>query len=719
MLRHTDDHTCTQSTLQREKDGLILSLSASTINRWLFAAMSLLACVLIYTTAQQWQNGVLAHEHRFKPIEGEEHLAGHHQGRIWRDNDSLYWIRYARDMVSTGQWRIRHTYADNAPFGRPVHWSQSIAWQLVVQGWVRAQLTGESLRVAIENAAVWTGPLQHALFVVGFGWLIWKRLGLLPALIWMSSLVTMRALDWCFNAMRPDHHGWHLIASIGSLLTLILGGLGWTETQTKPSGATGSIWLRPLHPPPWPEARWHFVLSGILGGIGLWTGATMQLAGIALFTASAMLLMVMMPQRFHEAIAGTVYRPVLWRIWGYTGAGVAILFYLIEYAPHFPGMRLEINHPLYAVSWICATEAVARLATWQMASQRRWWQLSIPFLWVLGALSLPAMLALGPAEWHSIRDPVMMRLHDTIMEFFAFQSNYGNQPGQAYLRYFGILPIFFLLVPLVGRNLTTGVYEWTALSLAMISAIAYMVLAHHQIRWLDLATTSSLLLAVVSLDVIRRHAGQTRIGKWGFAGLMILLLMQPVVWGTLRQGVLNSMRDPAVHNQLLARSIFQRQAAVRMQEARDEATWHILTDPDMGANLQYYGDIPVVTTLYWENMEGLHDAAAFFAATNFDHARDIAQRRGLTHVVLPASTAIAIVQAFHYKHTGDETGRGAEWTVGGMMLRFPDQLPEWIERDAELEQLLTPRYMYQNNQTIEEPLLVYTMQWEPEHDGAE
>lgn len=686
-----------------------MSLSASTFNRWMFVAMALLACGLIYTTARQWQAGVLAHEGRFQPVEGEEHLAGHHQGRIWRDNDSLYWIRYARDMVSAKQWRIRHTYADNAPFGRPVHWSQSIAWQLVVQGWVRAKVTGESLLVAIENAAVWTGPLQHALFVIGSGWLIWRRLGLLPALIWMSSLVTMRALDWCFNAMRPDHHGWHLIASIGSLLALILGGLGWTQIQPNSGGSAESIWLRPLHPPSWTEARRHFVLSGILGGIGLWTGATMQLAGIALFTASAMLLMVVMPQRFHEAVAGTIYRPILWRIWGYTGAGVALFFYLIEYAPSFPGMRLEINHPLYALSWVCAAEAVARLAAWQMADQRNGWKLSVPAAWVLGALILPAMLALGPAEWHSIRDPVMLRLHDTIMEFYTFRFNFGDRLGQAYLRYFGILPIFFVIVPLVGRKLSTGVYEWTALSLTLIAAAAYMTLAHHQIRWLDLATTSSLLLAVVSLDVVRRHAQAIPQGRWGFALLMAMLMAQPIAWGTLRQGVLTSLMNPSIHNPFLARSIYYRQAASRLREVRGDTTWHILTDPDMGAKLQFYGDIPVVTTLYWENMDGLHDATTFFASTDMNVARDIARRRDLTHVVLPASSAIAIVQAFHYKHTGDETGRGAEWTVGGMMLRFPEQLPDWIQRDEELEQRISPRYVYQDGETLTDRLLVFTI----------
>src|SRR6185369_5985790 len=37
--------------------------------------------------------------------------------------DAQTWVRYALALDSTGAWRLRHTEIDNAPHGRPVHWS--------------------------------------------------------------------------------------------------------------------------------------------------------------------------------------------------------------------------------------------------------------------------------------------------------------------------------------------------------------------------------------------------------------------------------------------------------------------------------------------------------------------------------------------------------------------------------------------------------------------
>src|SRR5689334_6326671 len=55
-------------------------------------------------------------------------------GGIYLDNDSYYWLSYARRMANGENWRIRYTYADNTPYGRPVHWSQSVSWLLVLFG---------------------------------------------------------------------------------------------------------------------------------------------------------------------------------------------------------------------------------------------------------------------------------------------------------------------------------------------------------------------------------------------------------------------------------------------------------------------------------------------------------------------------------------------------------------------------------------------------------
>ena len=50
--------------------------------------------------------------------------------RFFLDNDSYAWLAHARDLMASGDWRIRHTFMDNAPFGRDLHWSHPILWGL-------------------------------------------------------------------------------------------------------------------------------------------------------------------------------------------------------------------------------------------------------------------------------------------------------------------------------------------------------------------------------------------------------------------------------------------------------------------------------------------------------------------------------------------------------------------------------------------------------------
>jgi tetratricopeptide (TPR) repeat protein len=69
--------------------------------------------------------------------------------------------------------------------------------------------------------------------------------------------------------------------------------------------------------------------------------------------------------------------PSLWRVWGWSGAATSIFFYLVEYFPSHLGMRLEVNHPLYALAWAGGGEIIFRLCRWlgggKLAEQPREW----------------------------------------------------------------------------------------------------------------------------------------------------------------------------------------------------------------------------------------------------------------------------------------------------------------------------------------------------------
>ena len=106
-----------------------------------------------------------------------------------------------------------------------------------------------------------------------------------------------------------------------------------------------------------------------------------------------------------------------WRVFGLAGAGAALLFYLLEYAPAPLSFRLEVNHPIYALAFFLGGEFLCRAQRLLFIRVRRksdqvWAAACATALAVIGAA-----IFLGPMEWHAMRQPFMQRLHEEIAEF--------------------------------------------------------------------------------------------------------------------------------------------------------------------------------------------------------------------------------------------------------------------------------------------------------------
>lgn len=654
-----------------------------------FWLLALVIGVYLVAFAGRWSSVIHSYESYFLPANKTEEAAASNRGRIFLDNDSCYWIGYAQEMARTGAWRIRHTEFDNTPQGRPVHWSQSISWLLLLAGSVRHLATGEALPFAIEQAAHWIGPLQAFLLIVGTGYLLFVRLGLVPAAIWMLNLMTIIPVQWSFHPMRPDHHGLHLALVLSGLICLVLGGLGWTRSASGPRAAPGLF--TPLRLPDQQQARRYFIAAGILGGLGVWTGASVQLFGVGLFAAGALLLVFFMPAQLSGSSAEqTTYEPSLWRLWAITGAVTSLAFYLVEYAPSLPGMRLEINHPLYAVSWLCVGELLTRLSARKMrgAAVR---PILIALL-CLGALLLPGLLFLGPSEWHAMRDPMMQRMHRFIGEFRPYQTIVAAAPWRTTFFNFGLLPAFVVLAPFLTDEKRTTLYEWAALWMAFVPALAFAGLTLWQSRWMNCFAASSLLLAVVTLSILwRDQNAKGRVAPWFYA-LTAAVAAQSLLFAGLQIQVLQFRDLTKARIPELTSPILKRQFAGKLGALDTNGTFRLMAAPDMAARLYFFGHLPSVASYYWENLEGLRAAASFFATDNDEEARRIAQERGITHVVLPPINDVA--RMLYYVKNGYSSEAGARDSMAGRLLTQPDALPSWIGRDAALERSLQPGYLF-------------------------
>jgi hypothetical protein len=191
--------------------------------------------------------------------------------------------------------------------------------------------------------------------------------------------------------------------------------------------------------------RW-FVGSAAAAAVALWVSAATAvpvLVGIGLGA-----LLTLSPLVGSPSASGTWRaEPALWRLWGATGAALSLLFYVIEYAPAHFGVRLEVNHPLYAAAWLGAGDVLFRCgrrlqrkhevgplisgaAPWQKAfvEPDRLWIL----LDALLILPLPALILLARASTFSLADPFLWTLHQRfIVEFLSLSRHLAlMSPGE-------------------------------------------------------------------------------------------------------------------------------------------------------------------------------------------------------------------------------------------------------------------------------------------------
>jgi hypothetical protein len=638
-----------------------------------------------------WNKAVGAYESYFQPAPGAPPLPEIH-GRIFLDHDAYHWISYAREMARTGAWRVRHTKIDNAPFGRPVHWSQSISWLLVGAGWLCHRLTGEPMDAAIEAGALWIGPVQLAVLIGLVGLLIYRRMGAAPSGIWMLSMAAMGNIYWIFQTLKPDHHGLQLGFVLGSLVSLLCGGLGWIRRT--PAATRESAWFQTLELPDAKTARRCFVLSGVLGGLGFWTGATVQLVGIGVIAMSALWLVIFMPSEVRDRMGETVsYQPGLWRLWALTGAVTSLALYLVEYFPAHMEMRLEVNHPLYALAWLCAGEILMLFSGWKLKVR--------PFhradmvrllLFSAGAAVLPVLIVAGPSDWHYLRTPLSWRLSQFIVEGWSLTKFAGERTTPLLIAGMGVLPVFLLAAPWLASSGRASLYEWAVLWMSFVPSLVYLIAGFMQIRWMSLYTGMVTWLMVPVLTVLWRDSTRQGWPKTLLKPVMAVLIVQAVVLGGLQVDELRQIsRGHTLRNDLVTR-ILERYFVTGLVALNADGKMRVLTEMDFAVPLYYFSGIPGIASYYWENRDGVQAAADFFADPGDAEAARVARERGVTHVILPQDPGF--VRMFHFIKRGYISEEEERASMAGRLVAHSKSLPPWIRQDEGLTRRASAEYRF-------------------------
>ena len=533
-------------------------------------------------------------------------------------SDGMEWIILTQEMIAKGEWRLRATDGDNWPAGREVHWSSPLMWWLIACAKVARLWNGESLAAAVESVAPWANTLFLFLLLAFLPLHAGRRFGWPAGGVVALGLVTLYPLYEFFSVGYPDHHG---LVTAGCLLgayALAAGGGGWV-------GDAGGAAPSP------DTARRSFAAAGLAGAFALWISAA---TAIPVITALGLGGLVVSRLARGRTPVGMRYEPRLWRWWSWTGAAGSLAFYLLEYFPGHLGMRLEVNHPLYALAWLAGGEIVCRAGAWLAGgrlAERRGDRALLAAAFCAVALP-PALALLFPGRFFLVSDPFVWALHrDYIVEFAPVWRRLREMPWADSLTvYGGAVPVALAgtAATLLWRRLDV---TWRSrLLLVVAPALVVTLLGCRQSRWLGVCY--GLWIAVIPVWLGALAATELPHGPWSrIVPVLLVIGMLPfpfqaaTTWWHLFR--------PTQMARTTAAMLYVRDISQRLRLGTGNSPLVVASGPTTTTWLMYYGGARGLGTLYWENAAGLKASAAIFGARTDEEALAQIRRHGVTHLV--------------------------------------------------------------------------------------
>jgi len=534
--------------------------------------------------------------------------------------DARWWVLHTRQMLREGTWRVRSTPLDNAPEGREVHWGSLLVWVLGGLAWLRSLGTGEPAWHFVSDAALAAGPLLMAVFFAALFRTAWRAFGPVPALAYLLALLTSNAVLRTFQLGEADHHGIVLAFASGSLLCILAGGSGFAKKSDTAA------------------PRW-FAASGLLGAAALWVSASTSLPILAATGAGGLLAGWVCGGRNGT----TLLRPRLWFTWSAWGCAGSLGFYLLEYFPRHMSLRLEVNHPLYALAWLGGGWLLFRILEAAPAkkplfrSAADWAKAAV--CTALAATPL-LLIALAGDKCFWVSDKFLLSLHkEYILEFQSLAGLAGAKntgPLAPVVAHFWALAALASAAALWFPSGKGGAFRARILVL-LPPTLAMQALALWQVRWGTAAAALwALWILVAAAEALRPDRKNSLwpaacIATIPWAALLLGPLPMAAASAKFEKTCLDAPLSEEVGGNLLVRDI-----AHRLIESSPAQTPTVLTGPNTSTEIAFHSGIKTLGTLYWENMPGLKRAAEIFAATGEAEARRLLAEAGVTHIVVPS-----------------------------------------------------------------------------------
>lgn len=566
--------------------------------------------------------------------------------------DGLTWLRLIKEkhLDSVGA-DPHYTFTDNFSKGRAVHWSSLWSNYLYYLAKLRMLITEEPLSSALETSSRWANFPLWTFTVLFFGAWIARRWGSSAALVFSLGMLGHPGLYLGYYPAYPDHHG--LIASC--IIGLLIGAIdmisGYANNYGNRSGE------------PYNKARLAIILSAVFGGIGMAISAASLIPMIILtgLTGTALHLRDLKHPELAKSEKSNV--AALWSLWGQVGAATCLLLYFLEYLPGPYSLRLEINHPLYALAWLGGGEIIARFIEWKYHGFNRNSVLKGGLAILLLTLPLFLYFYLGSSVF-APADPFLSRVHKEISEFRPFWKESATFKAIYLLTLAPLLAAFFN----TPRNTIDSCYKLK--SCFMVVTLATSALALYQERWWLLAGAAQIIQSVLLTRNFRLTSRRTYFTWMFFVCLMYLPGIFLLAWERVSVERISDVQKGE------AMQLIYRDVAKTINSRNSGSKIALLAPPNASVGIGYYGNIPTIGTLYWENSEGLHAAAEILSSEENNAAEALIKKQGVSYLVMvtPEDFTVEYMRALGIITTPERIKRSF-----GRRLMTGENVPKWLE----------------------------------------
>lgn len=572
--------------------------------------------------------------------------------------DAKWYLIHAEQFLTGDSWRIRRTELDNTPQGREVHWASLIPWSLGLAALVAAGASSGSPTDSVQGTALWFGPVSQMFVFALLTWLICRRFGAAIAALALLLLATSASFAGTFQSGQVDHHGIASALCLASVFCLGAGSAGLGSQR-------------------WPAA------SGVCAGLAMWISSATAVPVIAASGVAWLLaILVVRPAPGLRLRTGDPWR------WAVAGAATSLVLYALEYFPDHMGWRLEVNHPLYAAAWLGAgwllSQTLRRLAAWKGLEADGGPRGSVvAAIAATLAVAAPAVLiAVARDRVFLVSDPFLFDLHERYIREFTSLGRTLVEPGwEAKLIDLAWWPALFVIVAalLLRRRQALPECVPAVLVVALVPALVGQAEAILQVRWTGLATALWIGALVLATGLAAEFQRQLAWRRWTkiLLGAWVALGLLPAAIATARGVSTLAKADLPEFPKAMVPSLLLRDIAHRMARTDPARVPRVLADPTSSSELAFYGGIPVIGTLYWENTEGLKRAARIFSATSAEEALSLLQEAGITHIVLPTWDTFSELDAYSQLLAADDESSPPTQPYLARVLSGQEQ-PEWI-----------------------------------------